>query len=130
MSEGRAALEKDSERPWTVEELEWLATEEGEAFTRERNDFAAPGVAISPNGLYRIETDCGHGTLLAAARPWAPSRQARLPVRRGPLRLHGRAGAAGARPDVPDPSGLEAEGAPFFWVGGFQSGTSRSCGTA
>ncbi len=123
MGEGRAALAKEAERPWTVDELEWLATEEGEAFTRERSDFAAPGVAISPNGLYRIETDCGHGTLLAAART-VELHHARLvsqfgedpfvspdgKVRQGLVRI------------VPDPSGLEAEGAPYFWVGGFQSG--------
>ena len=122
MAAGRDRLETSHERPWTVEELEWLATEEGEAFTRERSDFAAPGVAISPDGLYRIESDCGHETLLAAARtiefhhrrlvdefgsdPFSSGGK----VRQGLVRI------------VPDPSGLEAEGAPFFWAGGFQSG--------
>lgn len=124
MASGREALANGHERPWTVEELEWLATEEGEAFTRERSDFAAPGVAISPNGLYRIESDCGHATLLAAAST-VEFHHRRLAAQFGsdPFSEEGGGRARqGLIRIVPDPSGLEAEGAPFFWAGGFQSG--------
>lgn len=123
MEQGRERLVDRSERPWTVEELEWLATEEGEAFTRARSDFESPGVAITPNGLYRVETDCGHATLLAAART-LELHHARLADEFGedPFVTSGGKVTQGLVRIVPDPSGLEAEGAPFYWAGGFQSG--------
>lgn len=115
-----------TDRPWTVEELEWLTSEEGEAFTRAHDSFSAPGVAVSPRGWYRIESDCGAGSLLAAARD-AELHHERLvsyfgedPFVTDPDRPDER--RPGTIRIVPDPSGLEAEGTPFFWAGGFQSG--------
>lgn len=120
----RERQEKQSEEPWTVEDLEWLSGEEGESFTRGHKSFAEPGVAVSPRGYYRIESDCGYETLLAVAStiedhhvrlvdyfgedPFV--RDKTKVLRQGTIRI------------VPDPNGLEAEGAPFFWAGGFQSG--------
>ncbi|MEM1449271.1 MAG: hypothetical protein AAGI22_09150 [Planctomycetota bacterium] len=121
LGRARARLRDDGQRPWTVEELEWLASDEGEAFTREHPDFGAPGVAVSPRGWYRIESDCGYQTLLGVAST-IEDHHVRIagyfgsdPFTDGDLRQ-------GLVRIVPDPSGLEAEGAPFFWAGGFQSG--------
>ncbi|MEM9383146.1 MAG: hypothetical protein AAGB93_24570, partial [Planctomycetota bacterium] len=121
LARARERLRDDGQRPWTVEELEWLASDEGEAFTREHPDFGAPGVAVSPRGWYRIESDCGYQTLLGVAST-IEDHHVRLagyfgsdPFTKGELRQ-------GLVRIVPDPSGLEAEGAPFFWAGGFQSG--------
>ncbi|MEW6071156.1 MAG: VOC family protein [Planctomycetota bacterium] len=115
--------------PWTVEELEWLTQEEGEAFTREHDSFAFPGVAVSPRAWYRIETDCGYQTLLGVARTIELHHQ-RLANWFGQDPFVGRPGIVRV---VPEAYGLESEGAPFWWAGGFQGGdetTMRfSCGT-
>jgi hypothetical protein len=67
LARARAELAARSDAPWTVEELEELTEEQGEAFTREHASFGAPGVALSPQSWYRVETDCGHQTLLGVA---------------------------------------------------------------
>ena len=72
MARARQRMVDDSEKPWTVEELEWLASDEGEAFTRKHRDFSEPGVAISPRGWYRVESDCGYETLLGVASLESP----------------------------------------------------------
>lgn len=121
VEEARAAMLDGEARPWTVEELEWLASEAGQAFTRAHDSFAAPGVAVSPNGWYRIESDCGYEALLATART-IEGHHGRLARHFGEDPFNGPDPRQGVIRVVPDPSGLEAEGAPFFWVGGFQSG--------
>ena len=117
----RQRMVDGSEKPWTVEELEWLASDEGEAFTRKHRDFSEPGVAISPQGWYRVESDCGYETLLGVAST-VEKHHERLAAYFGSDPFNGRKPRQGVVRIVPDPSGLEAEGAPFFWVGGFQGG--------
>ncbi len=123
----RKARERQAERseePWTVEDLEWLSGEEGESFTRGHSSFAEPGVAVSPRGYYRIESDCGYETLLAVATT-IEDHHVRLANYFGsdPFVKNGtKVERQGTIRIVPDPNGLEAEGAPFFWAGGFQSG--------
>lgn len=128
LARARERLDAEHPEPWTVDELEWLSSNEGEAFTRQHASFALPGVAVSPRGWYRIESDCGYETLLGVARTiedhhrrlarWfgedpfianADSESEKV-LRRGLVRI------------VPNADGLEAEGAPYFWVGGFQAG--------
>ncbi|MEM9803416.1 MAG: hypothetical protein AAGA20_24065, partial [Planctomycetota bacterium] len=123
LDRARSRLDAASERPWTVEELEWLAEDEGEAFTRDHSSFASPGVAVSPQSWYRVETDCGYETLLGAAST-LEDHHARLVSLFGSDPFNDGSGSPrqGLVRIVPDPSGLEAEGAPFFWAGGFQAG--------
>jgi len=115
--------------PWTVEELEWLTLEEGEAFTREHADFGLPGVAVSPLEWYRVETDCGVATLLGVAQT-IELHHTRLAGWYGTDPFEDRQGTVRI---VPDANGLESEGAPFWWAGGFQGGDTTtmrfSCGT-
>ena len=121
VARARERMVDGSEKPWTVEELEWLASDEGEAFTRKHRDFSEPGVAISPRGWYRVESDCGYETLLGVAST-VEKHHERLSAYFGSDPFNGRKPRQGVVRIVPDPSGLEAEGAPFFWVGGFQGG--------
>lgn len=124
LARARERQSEKSERPWTVDELEWLSTHEGESFTRQHSSFAEPGVAVSPRGYYRVESDCGYETLLAVAST-IEDHHVRLVSYFGsdPFVKDGtKVERQGLIRIVPDPSGLEAEGAPFFWVGGFQSG--------
>jgi hypothetical protein len=128
LARARQRLADQHPAPWTVEQLEWLSSDEGEAFTRAHASFALPGVALSPRGWYRIESDCGYETLLGVART-IEDHHRRLAsffgadpfvtdadtdgervVRQGLVRI------------VPNSDGLEAEGAPYFWAGGFQAG--------
>jgi hypothetical protein len=117
------------ERPWTVAELEALSARNPagapralqEAFTRAHASMGAPAVAVSPTGKYRIETECGFETLLGVART-IEAHHARLVAFYGRDPFDGGSGRQGIVRIVPEASGLEAEGAPFFWAGGFQSG--------
>jgi hypothetical protein len=114
---------------WTLEELEWMDEDEAEAFTRAHDTFAHPGVALSPQEWYRVETDCGHGTLVGVAAT-VEFHHLRLAGWYGSDPFVGRPGLVRI---VPESHGLEAEGAPFFWAGGFQGGDTTtlrfSCGT-
>jgi hypothetical protein len=102
----------------TIQQLEAMSPEEREAFTREHSSFENPGVTLSPNGLYRIETSCGHATLLGVAKT-VELHHARLVKYFGQDPFTGQPGLVRI---VPESSGLEAEGTPFWWAGGFQSG--------
>ncbi len=129
LARAREQLADRAGEPWTVEELELLTTEELEALTREHASFASPGVAVSPEGMYRLETDCGFQTLLGAART-VEDHHRRLAGFFGRDPFLERPGTVRL---VPEAHGLESEGSPFWWAGGFQSGdltTLRfSCGT-
>ncbi len=104
--------------PLTVEQLEAMGLDEQLRFTREHASFANPGVAVSPSGLYRIETVCGYLTLLNATRT-IERHHARLVSLYGTDPFLGRPGLVRI---VPEAEGLEAEGSPYWWAGGFQSG--------
>jgi hypothetical protein len=118
LARAREQLAAAAGEPWTVEQLEWLSDEEGEVFTREHDSFANPGLAVSPRGWYRVETDCGYQTLLGVARTIELHHE-RLANWYGADPFEGRPGICRV---VPEATGLEAEGAPFWWVGGFQGG--------
>jgi hypothetical protein len=113
----RAAKAK-SAKAWAVEELNTLTAEERAAFTREHASWSDPGVATSPQGLYRVETTCGFETLRGVAET-IELHHARLASWCGVDPFKGRQGIVRV---VPEPSGLEDEGSPFWWAGGFQSG--------
>lgn len=125
----RARLSRDAERPWSVEELSRLLFAEGEAFTRAHDTWRRPGIALSREGRYRIETTCGYETLLGAAET-IDDHHERLARWYGADPFEGRPGVVRIVPQAAD---LEAEGAPFWWAGGFQSGDTTtvrfSCGT-
>ena len=115
----RAAMEQDETlRVWTVEELADLDPDEARSFTLGHASFARPGIATSPQDWYRVETTCGHGTLLGAAET-VEDHHRRLVNWFGEDPFLGRPGTLRV---VPESHGLEMEGAGFWWVGGFQGG--------
>jgi hypothetical protein len=113
----------------TIAELEAMSELEREKFNEEHASFENPGVTLSPNGLYRIETSCGHATLLGVAKT-VELHHARLVKYFGQDPFSSQPGLVRV---VPESSGLEAEGTPYWWAGGFQSGSVTtvkfSCGT-
>lgn len=124
----RGAWDKKSDKPWTIEELEALAPDERESFTRRYGLAGNPATSLSPQGWYKLETDCGHATLLGVAKTVEFHHQ-RLANWYGKDPFVGRQGLVRV---VPEAGELEAHGAPFWWAGGFQAGdvsTLRfSCG--
>jgi len=129
LARARAQLESKIGDPWTIDELDWLSRLEGEAFTRDHASFANPGAALSPNGLYRIETDCGFETLRGVTLT-IELHHARLVNWFGLDPFKGRRGIVRI---VPEAHGLESEGTPFWWAGGMQGGDTTTmrlaCGT-
>jgi hypothetical protein len=121
LERARAALAK-TKQPLTVEELAAMDAELRDAFTREHASFANPGIARSPQGWYRIETNCGHATLLGAAET-VEAHHARLARWYGSDPFVGKPGVVRV---VPESHGLESEGAPFWWAGGFQGGDTTT----
>jgi tetratricopeptide (TPR) repeat protein len=118
LAKARERLTHKGEKPWTIDELLQLDGDQAEAFTREHDSFANPGVALSTQGWYRIETDCGFNTLLGVAQTIELHHQ-RLANWYGQDPFVGRPGLCRV---VPEAAGLESEGSPFWWAGGFQSG--------
>ena len=122
--EARQLLEAEREadvsqgKVWTIAELEEMTLDESLRFTEEHRDWHNPGIALSPNGLYRVETICGHGTLLGTAKTIELHHQ-RLINHYGKDPFQGRQGVARIVPEVDD---LETEGAPYWWAAGFQAG--------
>jgi hypothetical protein len=114
----RREITAKSERPWTIDELLALDGDQAEAFTRAHASFASPGVATSTTGKYRIETDCGFNTLLGAAQTIEMHHE-RLAKWYGSDPFATRPGLCRI---VPEASGLESEGVPFWWAAGFQGG--------
>lgn len=114
----RDKIARRTGEPLTVRQLQQMTPGERDTFTEQHRTWANPGVAVSPDGLYVVHTTCGHGTLLGTAKT---------------IELHHRrlANWFGADPFsdrqglvriVPEADDLEAEGSPFWWAGGFQSG--------
>ncbi|MCC7012148.1 MAG: hypothetical protein IT454_06290 [Planctomycetes bacterium] len=118
LTRAREQLARENGEPLSIETLEALDGAARDRFTREHATFAAPGVALSPNALYRIETVCGHATLLGAAQT-VEDHHRRLVAWYGSDPFEARQGLVRLAPEA---SGLESEGSPFFWAGGFQSG--------
>lgn len=104
--------------PWTVEELRALGEADRAQFTASHATWANPGVATSPGGLYTIWTTCGFETLLGAAAT-VERHHRRLVDWYGTDPFGGRPGTIRIEPES---AGLESNGAPFWWAGGFQSG--------
>jgi hypothetical protein len=117
LARARTALARSSQ-PLTVEQLEALDAEQRDEFTRAHASASSPGVALSPQGWYRLETICGHATLLGAAQV-VELHHTRLANWYGTDPFKGRQGVVRI---VPESHGLESEGSPFWWAGGFQSG--------
>ena len=122
---GRSGRERARQRvqaqlgpPRTVAELEQLSAEERQQFTRTHAHWSHPAQAVSPNGRYRIETICGFETLLGVAKS-IEKHHARLAAWYGKDPFLEQQGFVRV---VPEHDDLEAEGAPFWWAGGFQSG--------
>lgn len=103
---------------WTIAELEQMSPEAANAFTLAHASWRAPGVASSPTGRYRIETTCGHTTLLDAART-IEQHHARLAAHFGSDPFAQRPGTVRI---VPEHADLESDGSPYWWAGGFQAG--------
>jgi hypothetical protein len=115
-SANEAAVAAD--KVWTVDELAALSPADADRFTNEHATWRRPGLATSPNGRYRIETICGHGTLLGVART-IELHHARIADWFGADPFAQRQGIVRIVPEVGD---LDSEGSPFWWAGGFQSG--------
>ena len=101
-----------------LDELELMGLDEQRGFTLDHASFANPGATYSPKKLYRVETSCGWETLYGTATTVEEHHQ-RLLNWFGEDPFNGRQGIMRI---VPESHGLEAEGAPFFWAGGFQGG--------
>jgi hypothetical protein len=97
---------------WTIAELEDMSEEQKIRFTEEHSDWHHVGLALSTNSLYRIETICGHETLLQTAKTIELHHQ-RLLSHFGKDPFEGRQGIARI---VPENSDMETEGAPFWWA--------------
>ncbi|MFN0206480.1 MAG: hypothetical protein ACKVS6_09250, partial [Planctomycetota bacterium] len=102
----------------TIEQLENLSKAEKDTFTKEHADPGNPGITNSPKGFYRIETICGIETLIAAAKQVELHHQ-RIANWIGKDPFEGRPGIVRI---VPRASDMDAEGTPYWWAGGFQSG--------
>jgi hypothetical protein len=103
---------------WSIAELEAMSAAERLQFTDRHQHWRAPGLALSTSGRYRIETVCGHETLLAVAKT-VELHHARLVGHYGSDPFLQRQGVVRI---VPETSDLETEGAPFWWAAGFQGG--------
>jgi tetratricopeptide (TPR) repeat protein len=126
LARARQQLGTKSDKPWTIDELLQLDGDQAEAFTRAHSSFADPGIGVSPQSWYRIETDCGFQTLLGTAQT-IELHHKRLANWYGQDPFVGRPGLCRV---VPEAAGMEAEGEPFWWAGGFQSAdvtTVRFC---
>lgn len=103
---------------WSIAELQAMEPPAAEQFTQQHRHWRAPGIALSTTGRYRIETICGHQTLLQTAQT-VELHHARLVDHYGVDPFKDRQGFVRIVPEVQD---LETEGAPFWWAGGFQAG--------
>lgn len=103
---------------WTIAELEDMSEEDMIVFTEQHSDWHNVGLALSTTGRYRIETICGHETLLQTAKTIELHHE-RLISHFGKDPFTERQGIARI---VPENSDMETEGAPFWWAAGFQGG--------
>ena len=108
----------ESGKVWTIAELDAMSDVERLQFTEQHRDWHHPGLALSANSLYRIETICGHETLLQTAQTIELHHE-RLISHFGKDPFEGRQGIVRV---VPENNDMETEGAPYWWAGGFQGG--------
>ncbi len=108
--------------PLRVEQMRAMGEPEREAFNDAHRTWSSPGIAVSPRGWYRVETTCGLRTLLAVAET-VEFHHARLVSHFGKDPFQGRQGLIRI---VPENEGLESEGSPFWWAGGFQGGNTTT----
>ncbi len=113
-----AAAARGTGKIWTIAELEALSPAEAERFTVQHRNWNAPGVALSTTGRYRVETTCGHDTLLGVART-VELHHVRLVSHFGSDPFLQRQGIVRI---VPDQTDMETDGAPHWWAAGFQGG--------
>ncbi|MBK8100701.1 MAG: hypothetical protein IPK26_26740 [Planctomycetes bacterium] len=111
-------LVRQNARVWSIAELEALDPAARVEFTLAHRSEDHPGVALSTTGRYRIETVCGHDTLLGTART-VELHHARLVAHYGSDPFLQQQGLVRI---VPGHDDLESDGAPFWWAGGFQAG--------
>ncbi len=113
-----AAARAKAAKVWTVAELAAMSPAEAAQFTATHADPSQPAIADSTGGHYRIETCCGHGTLLEVART--------IELHHQRLATHFDSDPFAAQQGhvyiVPEHHDLETEGAPHWWAGGFQQG--------
>ena len=114
----RARLARREDEPGTIAALEALGPSARRAYTTRHSTMGNPGICWSPHRRYRIETSCGIETLLVAAKS-VEHHHARLARWFGGDPFTNRPGIIRI---VPEAEGLEDEGAPYWWVGGFQRG--------
>ena len=128
LSEARRRLAKDLGEPLTLDELYDMEESETRAFTKLHRDMSRPGLSVTPRGWYRVESSCGWETLVGVTRTLEAHHQ-RLANWFGEDPFVGRPGLVRV---VPEAAGLESEGTPFWWAGGFQGGDTTvmrfSCG--
>lgn len=118
LGRARAALARQPELVYTLDELEAMAIDEQRQLTVERASFGKPSVCYSPRKWYRVETSCGWETLLGTAST-VEYHHDRLVNWYGRDPFKDREGTVRI---VPEAHGLEAEGTPHWWAGGFQGG--------
>ncbi len=107
------------ERPvWDVPSLEQVEAAEIDAWNVRHGRWSAPGVALSLQARYRVETVCGLVTLLTVTSD-IELHHARLVRWFGGDPFERRQGLVRLCPDYRD---FEGEGQPFWWAGGFQAG--------
>ncbi len=119
LTDSRRKLQAKFAEPLTVEQLQDMDMDSARAFSLAHEDPSNPGVAISLTERYRIETTCGHETLLGVADS-VERHHGRLATWYGSDPFLQQPGLIRV---LPESSGLETEGAPFWWAGGFQSGS-------
>ncbi|MEE9127337.1 MAG: hypothetical protein V3U11_09365, partial [Planctomycetota bacterium] len=113
----RGKIDKLRGEPLTLEQLDKMTPREREDFTRRHRTWANPAIAVSPNARYVIQTVCGFETLLGVAET-IEMHHARLANWFGKDPFKNRQGLVRI---VPESMGLESEGAPYWWAGGFQA---------
>ncbi len=118
LGRARAGLARQNELVYTIEQLENMSIDEQRALTVDRASFGKPSVCYSPRGWYRVETSCGWETLLGTAKT-VEYHHDRLVNWYGRDPFIDRPGIVRI---VPEAHGLESEGTPFWWAGGFQGG--------
>jgi hypothetical protein len=124
LGRARAALARISDLVYKLAELEKMSPVEQRELTVDRGSFGKPAVTHSPREWYRVETSCGWETLYGSATTveFHHRRLANYFGRDPFVDEQGNLRQQGILRVVPEAYGLEAEGAPFYWAGGFQGG--------